>query len=251
MHEPYKTRKHNYSPQKRLLILLREYLQSSSLIYLDHVILPSQLAVSLFSKRYPKYRGQTHYAPLLIPELGQSTRKVERKCFSYVGNIHSATGFDKFVNLVQYVRNYELDFHFSIITSSNIPLQLKKIIAHNLSRVNCINKDVILDREIYDLVERSIGVFRLDQEITQSGIIPICFMLGTPVIVNDLAGFTQHVQHGYNGYVIQDITDYNNMILGMKYLQDNFNDLSRNARQSFESIWSKDNWERYYSWLIK
>jgi len=250
IHEPYKPDKRPYGPTKGTYIYVFESLQSISLNYADHAILPSDLACKLFASRHPGYSGSIHYAPILVSDKRNLRSPKERKLFTYAGGVHRATGFDIFIDLVNHSASLNADFEFLAITSSRINGYLYNLSPEGRRVLTLINKQTIADHEINDAIGTSFSIFRLDREITQSGVIPVSCMNGTPVIVRDLPGFIQHVKHAYNGYVVKDPCSPAEIIEGMRFVKKHFHELSRNARKSYEEIWAEHNWPRYYQWLI-
>lgn len=250
MHEPYKPDKRPYGLTKSAYIYVFELVQSISLNYADHVILPSELACRLFVSRYPGYSGSVHYAPLLISDKQVPKSQKERRFFTYAGNVHKATGFDAFIELVNHSASLNADFEFLAITSSQIGGYLHSLSPEGQRALTLINKEIITDQEIHEAMSMSFAILRLDREITQSAVVPESFMNGTPVIVRDLPGFTQHVKHIYNGYVVADPCSPAEIMEGMTFVKQYFDELSRHARKSYEEIWAEHNWPRYYQWLL-
>jgi glycosyltransferase involved in cell wall biosynthesis len=250
IHEPHKPDKRPYGLTKGMYIRVFELLQSISLNYADHVILPSELACELFVSRYRGYSGSVHYAPILVPDKRNSGISKERKFFTYAGGVHRATGFDTFIDLVNHSASLKAGFEFLAITSSNIDGYLRGLSPEGRGVLTLINKRTITDQEIDEAISASFSVLRLDREITQSGVVPVCFMNATPVIVRDLPGFTQHVKHAHDGYVVTDPCSPAEIMKGMMFVKQHFDELSRHARKSYEEIWAEHNWARYYQWLI-
>ena len=250
IHEPYKPDKTPYGLTKGAYIHIFELLQSVSLSYADHAILPSDLACKLFPSRCPGYSGSIHYAPILVSDKRNLRSPKERQFFTYTGGVHKATGFDIFIDLVNHSVSLNADFEFLTITSSKISGYLHNLSPEGRRVLTLINKEIITDQEIDEAISTSLAIFRLDREITQSGVIPVSFMNGTPVIVRNLPGFTQHVRHAYNGHVVTDPCSPAEIIEGMIFVKQHFHELSRNARKSYEEIWAEHNWPRYYQWLI-
>lgn len=249
VHEPYKPDKRPYGLTKGTYIYLFELLQSICLNYTDHVILPSDLACKLFASRHPDYSGDIHYAPILVPDRRTSRSPKERRFFTYAGGVHGATGFDTFIHLVNHSASLGANFEFLAITSTRISNYLRDLSSEGRRVLTLINKKTITDYEIDEAISTSFSVLRLDREITQSGVIPVSFMNGTPVIVRNLPGFTQHVNHAYNGYVVPEPCLPSDIIEGMAFVKKHFPELSRNARKSYEEVWAEHNWSRYYQWL--
>lgn len=250
LHEPHKPNKAAYGLLHGTYIYLFERLQSLSLRYADHVILPSRRADALFRTRFPEYAGRIHRAPILVPDNGGPAPTRWRRYFAYSGTVHGATGFDTFIDLVNHSASNGGELEFLAVTSNSIGAYLEELSPAGRGALNLINKPTITDEEIDRALGMSLAVFRLDHEITQSGVVPVGFMNGTPVIARDLPGFTQHVEHGYNGYIVPNPCSPAQLADAVRYVQDRAQDLSRNARRSYEGIWAEENWPRYYDWLL-
>ena len=250
LHDPYKPDKREYGIVKMLYINFVEFIQRRTVTYMDYVISPSQYSSKLFIKHYPEFKGETYTAPLLVPDQNDSGDN-SRKYFSIVGTVHLATGHDTFVSLINYIAEKGGDYKFVLITSSNIANSLKKLNNQARNILKIINKNIISDSEINEIIRESYAVFRLDREVTQSGVIPVSYMNGTPVIVRDIPGLTQHVKHMKNGYIIPGDCSLEDLENSMSYTMQNFHYMSECARNSYEETWAEMNWHRYYSWLEK
>lgn len=250
LHEPYKPDKKPYGIVKAAYITSAEFVQALTIKYMDYVISPSEYSSYLFKMKYPKFKGENHIAPLLLPDrkLTDSTMPIY---FSMIGNANRATGHDNFINLVNYASEKKLNYKFSLVSSSNITKYLKKLSRNSHKKIYIVNKEIINDCEIDQIVSKSYAVFRIDKEVTQSGVAPLSFMNGTPVIARNTYGLTQHIKHKINGYIIPYNFKLEDLINGMNYIYENYGTLSRNARQSYEEKWAEWNWDKYYDWLIK
>jgi len=251
-HEPQKENKYIYGLFGWIQLILYETIQTLSLRWIDHSISASMLGLMKFQKAYPSYTRQKHLAPILIKNARNSYREMPRKFCSYVGRVNNATGFDEFLRIVEYCWREKLPYKFSYITSSNIekyhtimrPLINAKILQGQ-------NKENILDREIYSLLSESYVTFRLDKEITQSGVIPVSFMLGTPVIARRIGGLEQHIEDGRNGKLIGPDIKYREILNAIDCVIANFDSYSKSALMSFEEIWDESNFYEYYSWILE
>jgi len=249
LHDPYKPDKSFYGLKKGIYMSFAEFIQGLTLRYMDYVISPSEYSSYLFRRKYPNFEGNNFIAPLLVPDQMIKCGN-KRKYFSIVGVAHNATGHDTFIELVNYVAEKRLNYEFCLVSSNNIYRFLKKLTEKGREILKVINKPIIKDSEINDIVRESYAVFRLDKEVTQSGVIPVCYMNGTPVISTDIPGLTQHVWNQETGYVISRDTMHENFLIAMEYVKNNFVSLSQNARRKYEEIWSESNFLKYYSWLI-
>lgn len=249
-HDPYKPDKRSYGLFKGLYISFVEFIVRLTLKYIDHVILGSEFSYELFKSHYRQYRGQIHIAPLLVPDQGYE-KNHNRELFSMVGAYNNATGHDDFIDLVNYVAEKKLNYKFALISSSNISELLKKLSSAGQKIMQLINNKVINDSEINRIILNSYAVFRLDKEVTQSGVIPVSYMNATPIIARDIPGLTQHVRHGHEGYIVPFNCTPSDIINAMNQIIANYPQLSLNARQSYEAVWSEHNFDRYYNWLLE
>lgn len=250
LHDPYKVEKIPYGLLKAIYITFVEFIQGLTVKHMDHVISPSEYSSHLFKSKYPNFKGGNYIAPLLVPDQLISGNK-ERKYFSIVGGAHRATGHDTFVELVNHVAEKGFDYQFALISSSNISSLLKDLTADGQKVVKIINKKIITDSEINGVIKESHAVFRLDREVTQSGVVPVAYMNETPIIARDIIGLKQHITHGVNGYIAPFNCTPENLIDGMDFVKTKFGELSKNARKSYEDVWAEWNFDEYYAWLIK
>jgi len=250
LHDSYKPDKTPYGILKGIYISLVEFIQGLTVKYMDYVISPSEYSSLLFKKKYPTYKGKNFIAPLLIPDQKNSL-SISRKFFSMVGGAHKATGHDTFIELVNYAGEKGLDFEFALISSSNVSPFTKNLTDEGKKRLKVINKNSITDAEINEVIRQSWAVFRLDREVTQSGVVPVAYMNETPIIARDIPGLRQHVTHKENGYVVIPPCRAKDLVEAMEFVTTNFPLLSTNARKSYEETWAERNFEKYYGWLIK
>ena len=248
LHDPYKPDKSPYGLKKGLYIRIADCVQALTVKYMDIVISPSEYSATLFKKRFRNFKGKNYIAPLLIPDQKVNPDK-ERRYFSIVGGTHPATGHDTFVELVNYSAEKNLDYRFCLISSSKINGFLRDLTEKGKRVLKVINKPIIKDSEINEVINQSLAVFRLDREVTQSGVIPVCFMNSTPVIAKDIEGLRQHIRHKENGYLIPFDSKPEDIIKAMDFVKQNFILLSKNARKSYEEIFAEWNFDKYYGWL--
>lgn len=252
LHDPYKPDKKPYGVIRSFVITLIELMQKLSVTYLDHVIFPSEYSQKVFLDNYKLFNGVTHIAPLMVPDSfkGHTKNYLARNFFSMVGAFNYATGHDTFTDLINYVAENNYNFKFIYISSSNIAKMIERLSPKARNYVEIINKKIIKDSEINDVIIKSYAVFRLDKEVTQSGVIPVAYMNKTPIIARDIPGLSQHVKDTYNGFLVPVNCSPCDLINAMDAVVNNFNKLSVNARHSYEDIWAEWNFERYYDWLI-
>lgn len=250
LHDPYKPDKSSYGFKKSIYIKLVEVIQKLTVRYMDYVISPSEYSSYLYKKYYPEFNGKNYIAPLLIPDKGVNVN-TERRFFSIIGRAHPATGHDTFIEVVNYAAEKDVDYEFALISSSNISKYIKNLTEKGRQKIKIVNKDIITDSEINEVIRESYAVFRLDKEITQSGVVPVAYMNKTAIIARDIQGLTQHVNHTKNGYVIPFKCLPADAVRAMEYVKTNFIELSMNARGSYEEVWAEWQFDKHYYWLIE
>ena len=115
-----------------------------------------------------------------------------------------------------------------------------------------INKELISDEEINEVLAQSYSVFKLDNAITQSGIVALCSMMNVPVIANDIPGFSQDIIHKKTGYLL-DVNTKNSSQLILKYMKEiivNVDFLKVNIERYYNKKWNPSNWHLTMGSLI-
>ncbi len=250
IHDPFKEDKRYYGLKRGLKISIAESIQKYSVRNADHIVFPSPFSLETFNRRYKPGKSQLHLARLLIPDDRCETEQ-KRSKHVIVGNVNKATGHDTFIQLVNYVAEHDLGFEFGLLSSGDIKPYIEKLSKKAQDILEIINKPVIIESEINEFIAKSRSVLRFDKEVTQSGVIPVAYMNGTPVIARDIPGLRQDVEDQINGVLIPANPTMPEIIEGMKYIEANIHELSERARDSYERIWAESNFEKYYDWLIR
>lgn len=250
MHEPYKVDKSEYR-QKFLVFTLIEYLQKMILPLIDITILHSDRALRAFKMRYPDYKGQVKVIPLLFQdECNLEISETRYFDITFIGNAVKAKGIDYFFDLLRINNDLGLGLKFQLVTSSNITKYLSKVNHKCLESLELINKPSISDEKIREACAKSFSVLAPYRETTQSGVVPVAFMCGTPVIVTDIDGLRENIYNEFNGMLISKNFACEDVISSLSFIKENFIQFSMNARKTFEEHWSDQNWDKFYSWLM-
>ncbi len=162
----------------------------------------------------------------------------EKKYFSFIGHAVKGHNFSGFVNFVKYSYLNKIDFKFQIVTRSNIKKYLDdeviaKAIQENYLKV--INKNFISNEEINKAYLDSWCIWCIYNRSSQSGVLPKAFMFGTPVVANNIGSFTEFIQNGCNG-IILDKVDYKTLVSTVNNIKLNISYYSKNARETFEKV---------------
>lgn len=249
LHEPYKPDKSSFGRVGSLYFSLVEFLQTLSLKETTCMIVPSPHAQELFHLRYPTYHGPVYMAPILLSDRQLSVHQ-QRKYFSLVGTINRSRGLDMFIDLINYAAEKGETIRFKIMTRSHIGAELERLSQGGRALLDVVNKPQISDAEISETLSESFALFLPHKQLTQSGNVPVSFRVGTPIIARDLAGFSQHITHKENGFLLPLAPTLEQLLEAILYVREHFAFMSQNARHSFESVFSNKNWSLYYSWLL-
>ncbi len=249
LHDPWKTEKFRHNTIFGLTYLFVESLQKRLVKRCDHLITLSNYGTLLVKRNYPGAKGKIIEGRILLP--ARSTpRAVARKSVSIIGRINPSTGHEEFISLAADLRQKLPDVTFEIVTSS--PEAVKPSFARRaaFAGVRIEYRGLLSEEEIEKAVARSICVFRLDTELTQSGVLPLCYRAGTPVIARNIPGLSQHVTVGRTGYLFcsrntsEEVADY---ITQFAKKPEAF---SENCKQAFRENWAEENFEHFYKHLI-
>jgi len=249
LHEPYKVEKKVYGA-KGMAIVLVEWLQGLSLAFLDAAIVHSPRGLRLLELGYPRYRGQKRLIPLQFQDNGFEARAA-RNYISFLGRAEPAKGVDRFFDLVADLGAEAFNWQFQIVTASNIAGYLKKLSPAGRARLRVVNGPEISDAVIRQAAARSLAVLALYKETTQSGVIPVALMKGTPIIGTDIEGITDWVRDGETGKIVSANPSLAEIKEAITYIQAHFKEMSERCRAHYLAIFDDRNWEREYGWVLE
>ena len=249
LHDPWKPEKWRYGLRYALTYSAVEMLQRITVQQLDWVVTLSDYGTSLFRTHYPRFGGKHLQARILLPakdESGSGGRIVH----SIIGRINASTGHGHFCTLATAVKALRPDLQFEIITSSAAATASEFKRRAQEAGVKLSYRPVLIEDDIEAAIARSRCVFRLDDELTQSGVIPLCYRSGTPVITNDVPGLRQHVNPGRTGYVLDAVRSVPDIIRCLEHFQRDESVFAKECRSEFWREWEAKNFERYYATLL-
>lgn len=248
IHEPYKTDKSEYK-NRMFQILAIEYLQSMYIPLIDEIILHSERALKAFNTKY-HHKGPVRVIPLLFSDACPIMPTAEREYdLTFIGNAVKAKGIESFFNLIKCTLESNPGLKFLLVTSSDVHKYLKELGNGFEKYLNIINKPFITDEEIREACKRSFSVIAPYKETTQSGVVPVSYMCGTPVIGTDIEGLTEWITDKEDGVILPTNFTYKDVHDALFFIKNNFFRLSKNARNKYIVTWDDNNWGRYYNWL--
>jgi glycosyltransferase involved in cell wall biosynthesis len=250
LHEPCKVDKSFYK-EKAIAYKIIEYIQQMLLWTTDIVILHSARALAAFKYRYPHYKNDVKVIPLLFKDsAGHNLSGSRTFDITFVGTAAKSKGIDDFFELFRKNQELDLGLKLQIVTSSNISVYLNKLNCENNKFLRIINKPNLFDEEIREACTNSFAVCAFYKEITQSGVVPVAFMCGTPVIGTNIEGLNESIVDKINGVLLAKDFSHEDVISALAYVKENFPELSKNARECYEKTWSEKKFEKHYGWLL-
>lgn len=242
VHEPYVKDKKAHGGFHQYWLYLFEYFQGKLLENTDIAIVSSNTASHLFDLRYPSFSGRKMLVPLMYEDLGNSYSDMQdREYVTFVGPPVPAKNAEKFLDIVRYSNDNNLGLKFLLISRSRIR-DTRYFQEKNL-RVFC--KERIGDEEFGELIKRSIATLTPYRRATQSSVVLVSYIYGTPVVSSSTGGLSEFVHHEKTGYLLNENAQVEEWIKGINYVRKNFVTLSQSCRKYFIENFSGKNWEKY------
>lgn len=208
---------------------------------IDWIITCSPNSRTVYSKLYPSHSKKVYMLPL-----GPHMPVESSKCPPEIKNASDYYLFfgriDRYKGVDVLLRSYSLwPGKRKLIIAGNGQLRPDEIkMAESDTRIILINR-FIKDEEMPYLFTNARAVVLPYKDATQSGILPIAYMYGKPVISSEVIGIAQFVENGKTGYVCSSfdsyICAYNNLEKDGTLKQ-----MSQNARHYYEENleWQKN-----------
>ncbi|HOI25732.1 MAG TPA: glycosyltransferase family 4 protein [Caldisericia bacterium] len=181
---------------------------------IHHILLLSQNCYNLYTQHYPNHKCKTHLLALGAHVPNTNPKKpseipTSQQFHLFFGRLDKYKGIRILLEEFNSERN-----------SCNKKLVIAGygILTHEETRLAQSNSNIILikryisDSEMLWLFRHSVSVVLPYLEATQSGLIPIAYHFGVPVIVSDIEGLTQNVIDKKTGFICKYASDYLNFM---------------------------------------
>ena len=246
VHEPYVENKAAHGGVQQYWLHINELMEEHLLRKTDIAIVSSNEASRLFDVKYPRFEGIKVKIPLMYEDLAKNINSREERLYlTFIGPPVPAKGPDIFLNVVDYSNEKGLNNEFLLITRSEI--FEKKYYKKNLT---LYYKSKISDEELGDLVNKSLLVITPYMRETQSSVVLVSYMYGTPVVSSNVGGLPEFVNHGKTGYLVNVDAPVEDWIKGINYTMKNFSKMTVNCRNYFVENFSEKNWKKYLNDLL-
>ncbi|MCI9173715.1 MAG: glycosyltransferase family 4 protein [Lachnospiraceae bacterium] len=239
LHEPYAGFK-EMKKEKEFLArsLMRTALDCFICKKSDMVLLPSEKAYENYERYSVKCNQNSMIFPLIFPGGCEKdeNEKAERKYFSYIGSFSSVHHAKGYLSFMRYAFEHKWNIFFQIFTRSNIEDYLKEDYLKEMIRTRQLvvqQGRPMTTEEINQAYQQSVCVWNLYQKSTQSGVLGNAFMLGTPVIASYTGVFREYVVNHYNGVLIEDIDNMDEIYKAYQAIAENVEMMAEHALETY------------------
>lgn len=247
VHEPYVKNKKAHGGLHQYWLYLFEYLQGRLLNKTDVAIVSSDKASILFDEKFPSFSGKKMKVPLMYEDLGDFIGdEGEKHYVTLVGPPVPAKGSETFLAIVDYAAKNELDLNFLLISR----FKITDYQYHNKNNLKIFYEAQISDEVFGSLLQDSFVVLTPYRRETQSSVILVSYMYGTPVVSSYTGGLPEFVSHKKTGYLLDKDASIEEWVEGISYIQKNFSNMSMNCRNYFVKNFSGKNWEKYIKSIL-
>lgn len=200
----------------------------------------------MFKEKYPNFSDKAKLVLLgaHVPEVDKGIRPKElaRGQFQdfalFFGRIDRQKGIDRLLNSM---KEHPLQGTKLVIAGKGTFSDEEKRLIEGNSQVLAINR-FIEDSEMVWLFEHAKCVVLPYRDATQSGVIPVSYYYGKPVIASDIEGLNEFVAAGSTGFLVSDESDFSDSINRVVLLEDEeYRRISGNCSRYYSDHLNWDN----------
>ena len=241
---------YHFSLRRTLVNILCKQYRKIGIQNADNIILLSQNSKRLFLNQYPSSENKVRLLKLgaHVPKVREDKRpieiKKEQKFFLFFGRIDKYKGIDTLINAyntfnADYKKNVPL-----IIAGNGSLSKTEKCLIDNSNNILLINR-FIENEEMIWLFKNCIAVVVPYKEASQSGVVPMAYFFGNPVLAANINGLNEYVIDKKTGFLCNSTTDYSE---AMEYVTSHNMD---NMKKEVE-LFTKENlnWRKNISALL-
>lgn len=177
----------------------------------DSIILLSGHSKKLFQESYPQLSAKVEllrlgaHVPNVEPETPPELRDIKKPYYLFFGRIDKYKGLTRLLNAYLKIKNLT-EWDLVIAGNGTLTEDEQVIIEANKDRIHQI-KRYIKDEEMCWLFQHTRCTILPYIEASQSGVLSISYHFGKPVIVSDVEGLTEFVEHHKTGLIFRTEKD--------------------------------------------
>lgn len=239
-------------PRKILNFISMVYYRREGFLHAKNILVLSENSRNRFKIRYPFF-----YPKLRIMNLGAHPPKCANKqkpkefatpinrFFLYFGRIERYKGI---YTLLKAFNNIGIEGVTLVVAGNGTFTSEEQIEISNGKNIITINR-YILDEEMTWLMENALAVVAPYIEASQSGVLPLAYHFGKPVVVSSVEGLKEMVFHGETGYIFNSIKELEDILISLSFKDQTFYDNMRNNCLCYEAEYL--NWNNNISHIIQ
>ena len=206
---------HDVLPHKKATNILKDLSVSLLKSYFKKFHFFSETQMKYFESRNKSKKCS--FTPLILTHYGQplkANQKTKKVRFLFFGGIKYYKGIDVLLKACEelYAEGIS-DFTVTIAGDGDYWEECKGII--KAPALYNLEKRFIDDSEIPEFFSEADFLVLPYRDVTQSGPLAIAHYYNVPAIASSHAGFIEHIEHGYNGYIFknEDVSDLKSIML--------------------------------------
>jgi len=205
------------------------------------VIVPSEYAREQYEENYARHNPNIFTMPLLFHDEVEPERITagfpEKKFFGFIGSVGKGHGFDWFVEFAKYAIRSGSTIPFKIATRTDLTNLFRndEEFAHYAKdgKIQVQHGHMLSNSEINEHYLSCFCVWNVYRRSTQSGVLPRCFMAGTPVLASRIGSFPEFVQQGLTGEFVDYSEGLPRMLEVAEIIRNRFPVYSQQCRNAF------------------
>lgn len=231
---------HNSSLKQRLHDLYAQFLLKKSIKGVSDILVLSGESQVKYLATYQHLNGKVHlmnlgaHIPDIASKCPEELHSVNHSYYLFFGRIDKYKGLSIMCNAYSMFSD-ENKLPLVIAGKGYFSLEERHLIEQD-QRIIVLNR-YITDSEMIWLFQNARALVLPYIEATQSGIIPIAYRFGIPVITSNVPGLTQFVEDGKTGFICNSIRDYIDALKDINY-GDTYDKLSINCKEYDKKFFS-------------
>lgn len=223
------------------LMIVKKIISDFVLSNSDCVILPSKFSYDVYKMNQSKKNDCFYCSNLIFTDQANNKINYNKKYFSFISTASYDKSIDLFFEFVKYCDVLEENINFLVVTKTDVSNYIDQHIKRIIEKGRLIIKSgkPLSEDEMNNAYDNSLCTWLLYRSSSQSGVLPKCFMWGSPVIASNVGIFSEQI-NGDNGLIINDIGDFDEIINSFHFIENNKEKYIKNSRMSFDMFYSID-----------
>lgn len=214
-HHPYR----KMGIRRVLVDVIRRQMMRNTTKHIDKIILLSANSEEAFRREYRAentvvFRLPAH-VPNVLPQKPLEIENEEKNFLLFFGRIDKYKGIDTLCRAYSALtEEYKAETGLVIAGNGQLSEEESQLVQSE-SYITPIIR-FISDEEMVWLFQKAVAVVLPYIEASQSGVLPIAYKFGKPVIISDLRGLTENVEEKKTGYIFRTVDELSELLFQVK-----------------------------------